>query len=208
MPRLWMRKLTSIGAVPEGDNPEAQIVMYKRKGDSVEETELVKEETVEAPPVEQVEVEMAVVEEDGIAKRIAEAESEIVKAREERDAALQSLADEVAKQRRADFAQKARTLEPLLGPADETAGMLDRLDAADPDAYAELGKRLDAALERVNLTKELGTAGDEGADPISRRDAWVRKYTLDHPEVTEPQARALFWKANPEAQEAQHGEES
>ena len=206
MPRLWMRKLTSIGAVPEGDNPEAQIVMYKRKGDRVDDSELVKEaEAVEEPVEEEAAVE-AVVEEDGIAKRIADAESEIAKARDERDAALQSLHDEVQKRRRADFMMKAEALEPLLGPADETAPTLDALEAAAPEAFVELGKRLDAALERVRLTEELGTGGDDGADPISRRDAWVRKYTLDHPDVTEIQARARFWKANPEALEAQREE--
>jgi hypothetical protein len=210
MPRLWLRKLTSIGAVPEGDNPPAAIVLWKTKkgADLVEETE--KAADAVEPEVEAVAEPEAVaeVEEDGIAKRIADAEAEIRKARDERDAALQALTDEVAKRRHTDFLAKARTLEPLLGPADETAPQLDALDAANPSAYAELEKRLQVALGRLNLTKELGTAGEEGADPIRKRDAWVRKYVLDHPEISEVAARALFWKANPEALEAQREDQS
>jgi len=203
-----MRKLTSIGAVPEGDNPEAQILLYKMKGGQMAEVEQdVEQIEVEAavePVVEPVEpVVLAAEPADEIAKRIADAETEIAKARDERDAALQSLADEVAKRRHADFTAKAATLEPLLGPAEETAGPLDVLEAAAPEAFADLEKRLGLALERVQLTRELGTAGDEGADPIRKRDAWVRKYTLDHPEITEIQARALFWKSNTDALEAQ-----
>jgi len=203
-----MRKLTSIGAVPEGDNPEAQILLYKMKGGQMAEVEQdVEQIEVEAavePVVEPVEpVVLAAEPADEIAKRIADAETEIAKARDERDAALQSLADEVAKRRHADFTAKAATLEPLLGPAEETAGPLDALEAAAPEAFADLEKRLGLALGRVQLTRELGTAGDEGADPIRKRDAWVRKYTLDHPEITEIQARALFWKSNTDALEAQ-----
>lgn len=204
MPRLWLRKLTSIGAVPEGDNPPAEILLYKAKGKGADlADEQVDEVAVEAGEPEVETVECAQPAEDEIAKRISEAEAEIQKARDERDAAIQALADEVSKRRRADFLAKARTLEPLLGPADETGPQLDALEAAQPEAYAELEKRLQTALSRVNLTRELGTAGDEGADPIRKRDAWVRKYVLDHPDVSEVAARALFWKANPEALEAQ-----
>jgi len=166
------------------------------------------EEPVEEPALEEpVVVEEPVVEiapvADEIAKRIQDAEAEIAKARDERDAALQALADEVAKARWVDFAVKAEKLEALLGPAKETAPILEVLEAKAPEAYADLEKRLGAALERVQLTKELGTAGDDGADPIRKRDAWVRKYTLDHPEITEIQARALFWKSDTDALEAQ-----
>jgi|GEM_PF-5331822 len=279
MPRLWLRKLTSIGAVPEGDNPEAQILLYKAKREFSPErredyaergvampdgsfpipdkdalrraiasfgrasnpaavrahiirraralgatdmlpddwqqkgTEIVAEtEELEKQEVEQAEpVEAAAAETEEIAKRISDAEErvrlaaeeEVRKARDERDAALEALADEVAKQRRIDFLGKARSLEGLLGPADETALVLEALDAAAPEPFVLLEKRLLAALERVALTKEFGTAGDEGADPIRKRDAWVRKYVLDHPEVSEIKAKALFWKANPDALEAQ-----
>jgi hypothetical protein len=279
MPRLWLRKLTSIGAVAEGDNPEAQILLYKAKGEkrdfSTDQREDMAGRGVAMPdgsyPIpdkdalrraiqsfgraknpaavrahiirraralgatdmlpedwqqkgadivetEELEKQDAVVEEaaeaaveepeaDEISKRISEAEEEIAKARDERDAALQALADEVAKRRHTDFTARAKRLEPLLGPAEDTCDVLDVLEAKEPDAFAELEKRLEAALERVRLSDEIGTAGDEGADPVSRRDAWVRKYVLDHPDVPEYKARALYWKANPEALEAQREEQ-
>lgn len=209
MPRLHLRKLTSIGAVPEGDNPPAEIMLYKAKGVRVDETV---EKIQEPEPVEVVEepaepVVEPIVEPDfepePFEKRIADAEVEIQKARDERDAAIQALNAEVSKARWVDFAARAEKLEALLGPAKETAPVLDVLEAKAPEAFADLEKRLHSALERVNLTKELGTAGDEGADPIRKRDSWVRKYVLDHPEISEVQARALFWKANPEASKAQ-----
>jgi len=199
-----MRKLTSIGAVPEGDNPEAQIVLYKSKGEHVDEPDVIVDE---APAAEEPVVEEAApAEPDLFEKRIADAESEIAKARDERDAALTALAEEVAKRRSNVFEAKALALEALLGPAKETAPTLDALDAHAPEAFADLEKRLHAALERVGLTKELGTAGDEGADPIRKRDAWVRKYTLDHPEISEVQARVLFWEHDTDALEAQRKE--
>ena len=204
MPRLWFRKLTSIGAVPEGDNPEAQIVMYKAKEvdivpiDELEKVDVEVEAAAEAEAVPEA-------GDDAIEKRISAAEEEIRKARDERDAALKSLADEVRKARLTEFTVKAATLEPLLGP--DTAETLEALDAADPDRFADLEKRLVTALERVNLAKELGTAGDDGADPIAKRDAWVRKYTLEHPEVPEYTAKDLFWKSNPDALEAQREEQ-
>lgn len=201
MPRLWLKRLTSIGAVPEGDNPLAEILLYKAKGEPVAEPDVIVEEPVIEPAVEPV-VEPDF-EPEPFEKRIADAEVEIQKARDERDAALKALSDEVAKARWVDFAARAEKLEALLGPAKETAPVLDVLEAKAPEAFADLEKRLTAALERVNLTKELGTAGDEGADPIRKRDGWVRKYVLEHPEITEVQARALFWKANPEASKAQ-----
>lgn len=268
--RLWLSRLTSIGAVPEGDNPPAAIVLWKTKRDFPEgsredmadrgvampdgsypipdkdalrraiqafgraknpaatrahivrraralgATDMLPEEwqqkgVDEVPDTDELETVNVVEEgpdaaeteivEDEIAKRIEDAETEIRKAREERDAAVAALADEVAKRRHTDFLAKAAQYETLLGPAEETAPLLDRLEAADPDAYTELGKRLEAAQARVDLTKELGTSGDEGTDPIRRRDAWVRKFLTDHPEQTVETARALFWKANPEAVE-------
>ncbi len=286
MPRLWLRKLTSIGAVPEGDNPEAAILLYKAKRDfppearenmaeqgeampdgsfpipdkdalrravasfgradnpaavrahimrraralgaedmlpegwekstdkgmvMVETVELVKEAevAVEISGENVPQTEVAATEdgdETSVEKRIADAESEIQKARAERDAALSTLAEEVRKQRTVTFVAKARELEVLLGPADDTAPVLEVLEGANPEAFVGLEKALRTALTRLNLTKDLGTTGDEGASPMSRRDSWVRKYVLDHPEITVEKARALFWKANPDALEAQHEE--
>ena len=212
MPRLWLRKLTSIGAVPEGDNPPAAIVLWKAKGkgaDLADETvnevadAVEPEAAVEAVEAVEEAVELAAPEGDEIAKRIADAEAEIQKARDERDAAIEALAEQVSKARWVDFAARAEKLEALLGPSKETAPILDVLEAKAPDAFAELEKRLLTALTRVQLTRELGTAGDDGADPIRKRDGWVRQYVLDHPDVSEVTARALFWKANPEASEAQ-----
>lgn len=274
--RLWLSRLTSIGAVPDGDNPPAAIVLWKSKRDFpqearedmaergiampdgsypipdkdalrraiqsfgrasnpgavrahiirraralgasdmlpddwqqkgvdvVPEDELEKEmaDAVEAGP-DAAETEAAPAEDD-IAKR---AEDEIRKAREERDAAVKALADEVAKRRQTEFAQKAAQLEPLLGPADATAPLLDTLESADPAAYAELENRLRVALSRVTVGKELGTA-EGSADPLARRDVWVRKFLTDHPEQTEATARALFWKTNPDALEALRKDES
>ncbi len=221
MPRLWLRKLTSIGAVADGDNPESTILLYKAKGQKstesgvlMEETELVKEEVVpvvEEPGENAPQTEAEVVVEDrgetgDVEKRLAEAEGEVQKARVERDAALATLAEEVRKQRQTTFLVKARELESLLGPADETAPVLEVLEGSNPDAFVGLEKALRTALSRLNLTKDLGTSGDEGASPTAKRDSWVRKYVLDHPDVSVEKARDLFWKNNPDAREAQHEE--
>jgi len=186
-----MKRLTSIGAVPEGDNTPAAIVMYKAKGERVDEPVIDVEEPVTEPVVESPEV--------GFEKRIADAEAEIVKARDERDAAIQALADEVTKARWVDFAARAEKLEALLGPAKEVAPILDALEAKAPDAFADLEKRFTVALERLALTRELGKPDLPEVDPDERKKAWVTKYVADHPEVTVYKARDLYWKLNPDA---------
>lgn len=191
MPRLWMKRLTSIGAVPEGDNPLAEIVLYKAKGVRVDEPVIDVEEPVAEPVVESPEV--------GFEKRIADAESEIAKARDERDAAIGALAEQVSKARWVDFAARAEKLEALLGPAKEVAPILDALEAKAPDVFADLEKRLNVALERVALTKELGKSDQPEVDPDERKKGWVAKYISDHPEVSVYKARDLYWKLNPDA---------
>jgi len=188
-----MKRLTSIGAVPEGDNPPAAIVMYKAKGDRVDEPVIDVEEPV-AEPGEKIDG-----PEVGFEKRIADAEAEIAKARDERDAAIQALADEVSKARWVDFAARAEKLEALLGPAKEVAPILDALEAKAPDAFADLEKRFTVALERLALTSELGKPDLPEVDPDERKKAWVTKYVADHPEVTVYKARDLYWKLNPDA---------
>jgi hypothetical protein len=188
-----MKRLTSIGAVPEGDNPPAEILLYKKKGVRVDEPVVDVEEPV-AEPTEIVEG-----PEVGFEKRIADAEAEIVKARDERDAAIKALADEVSKARWVDFAARAEKLEALLGPAKEVAPILDALEAKAPDAFADLEKRFTVALGRLELTKELGKPDQPEPDPDERKKAWVTKYVADHPDVTVYKARDLYWKLNPDA---------
>lgn len=130
---------------------------------------------------------------------------ELVKAQEERLAkAEEALAKERSERRRTEYIGKAKPLEMLLGKADEMGPVLAELAEAAPDAYEKLEGALVAASQRDELAKlfaKMGTEGEGEADPIGRRDAFVKSYLADNPGKSEVEARAEFWKQNPDAKQ-------
>ena len=113
------------------------------------------------------------------------------------------LAKEKTERRTAEYIEKAKPLEVLLGKADEIGPVFAALAEAAPDDFAKLEGALTAASQRSELAAlfaEVGAGEGEGdADPIDKRDSWVKENQKDSESVQ--QANARFWKENPEQKE-------
>ena len=184
---LFIKDLVSIGAVDNGDNPDAEIVFWKRrkaKGQPeqgatesnrmIEGIDLtgVPEATAEAlttafevlkaerdAALEAVPAPTVEVEvEKALPDDVAEL---IAKATQEADIAKAELAVEVAKRRDAELVMKIRDdkLEPLLGAADEIAPNLRKLQEGAPEAFDAIYTNLMAAAQRLDLSDVLKEIG-------------------------------------------------
>ena len=221
MKRLFVRSLKSIGAVDEGDNPGADIVFYKRREDApsegtpsasadsvdpVEENRMTEEVIETVPDEEPVAKADEEAVEEPVEKEIDETASEIAKREEElakRDEEIAKLRADLEsvqfEKRTAEWVEKAKPLEDLLGDPAEIGAVLRDLDTADADALAKLLGPLTAAAQRAELGAvfvEKGVDASGEVDPISKRDQWVEKNRSDFP--TEAAARAEYWKRHPD----------
>ena len=216
MRRLKIEEIDSVGAVDEGDNPPASLLFWKRrkapvggvpeKGVFVAET-VEPEELVKDAPVEEIEAEAvsepveAVVEIEEVSKQV----EEIAKISAERDAAITALAEEVAKRQKAEWVEKAKPFELLLGSAETIGPALGKIADQLPEEYARLEAAFKAALARQDLTKILGEVGKdsgESGSPADLRDRFVKEFRMLHPEATVEQARVRFWQDNPDMKQA------
>lgn len=217
--RLKIHSIDSVGVVDEGDNPPARLMFWKRKqtpdsGD-VEKGEPMDGETVAVPETQEAADTEVVVgpdiekaaetpaeEGDDIVKRAEEA---VAKAVAERDAAMQALADEVEKRENAEWVEKARPYELLLGAADTVGPALRKIAAACPQEWAVLEPALKAGTNREALAKILGEIGTDTSSelsPTEKRDRFVREMRKLHPDMSVEQARAQFWREHPEEKKA------
>lgn len=217
---LFIKDLVSIGAVDSGDNPESEIVFWKRR----------KAKPTPARGEEKGNRMIEGFDLTGLAPETAEALStafEVLKA--ERDAALEAvpvaepvekaldadtlelvakfkadlaakdkeLAVEVAKRRDAEMVAKIKDdgLVPLLGAAEQVAPNLRALEAGAPEAFAAVYGNLVAAAQRTDFAKalgELGNAEPEGPQSYQdRRDAYVAKRIAENPDLTADQATII-----------------
>lgn len=201
MNRLTVNKIVSIGAVEDGDNPEASIMFWKTKP----EPEFVLEkdesrETVEPEGAVMPETEETVpAADEDLEKARADLEktrADLEKARAELEARDEELAKERKTRRDAEFLAKAETLKDVLGPPEEWAPILDELDEKAPEALTKLEERLAVVkgqLETSEIFKELGR--QEGARTL---EALVKSKQDSNPEMTEVEARAAVWQENPD----------
>lgn len=221
--RLMLDEIDSVAGVDDGDNPPARMLFFKRRKSTpdgvtetekgvamdgetitVAETEGAEAQVVVEPVVEKAEPETPLVEDPvEVAKR--QAAEAVEKAIQERDAAVAALADEVNKRRDAEWVEKTRPLELLLGPAETMGPVLRKIADTLPDEYAVLEGALSAANGRADLAKILSEVGQNtgtAPSPFEQRDLFVKDIRTRNPEMTEAAARAKFWELHPEAKKA------
>ena len=224
MNRLTVDRLTSIGAVEAGDNPESKIMFWKRKTTEPVQGQVEKGVSVAEPfdtdtlsdeakaYVSELETKLAAMsaEEipdalpedlpDVVAKRIEDDADTIEKERVEKDALMKrvtALEDGIA----TDKAEaRAEELAPLLGEIDVVAPVLKALDAAAPEAFGKLDAMFDTLIVKditAPLFKELGDSSSNGSavDQIAVFATEIRK---NSPDTSLVDAKAQAWRDHPE----------
>lgn len=223
---LFVKEITSIGAVDAGDNPDADILIWKRKGsaesaetngsreimdfDLTELPEAVQEHIAELTKARDEALAaladnevIDLIDDDPVAKASDEVQELIAKLRDDQTKAQAALDAEIAKRRDVEFTKRMADdgLEVLLGKAEEVGPTLRRLADADAEAFDSVYANLVAAAQRADLGTaftEIGKNEGEGADPIAKRDAWVAGRMKDGDERNAAELRKAFWDAHPD----------
>ncbi len=185
---LLVKEITMVSAVDAGDNPDADIVLFKSHGsaESAEQTQgdgmsdditaISDEPTVEdlqksldeaAAKIEALEAtvtELTPVEdpiEVDVEKASDEVQALIAKQRDQLDEQATRLEVEVTKRRDTEFISKVRedNLEVLLGLPEKVGPVLRELDDLAPEAFGKIYKPLLAAAQRAELASVLKELG-------------------------------------------------
>ena len=226
MNRLFVQRITSIGAVEEGDNPGAHIMLFKRRT-TTPDVKVVKPVSTDSASSKGTMMDLT---KFGLSDDVREAiEAEFEKLRnppppgdilkglddevkaefEKRDAKIAEMekaaaetTEALAKERdvrlTAEFVKTATKYETILGAADKAGPMLKAL-ATDDDAFEWLTKKLDAItviVKASDVFKELGVAS--GDDPATQIEALAKEKMKTSPKLTLAQAKVLTRKERPD----------
>lgn len=224
--RLTVKRLVSIGAVPDGDNPESEIVLFKsatvtgRNTDSVEDTRDTDMSDLDLSAVAddlRAEIEKTI---GDLTARVAEletpADEDITKgmsdevkaefARLEKAAAdnAEALAKERDERLTVVWTGKAQAFTKILGDPADAAPFLKGMEAETSEWLLDKLATVEKVLEKADLFKEIGSSEDD-ATPADKIAAIAKDKQKDNPELTPAQARALARSENPDLVEAERG---
>ena len=229
--RLFVDELVSVGMVKAGDNPDAEVVIYKMKTDNPPaETVESQEEFNTAgsgPRIEKVNMDLSAIEDDVLRKavedRIAELEAQIpdvepspvekaepevqeyiAKLQEAQEGLQKQLDDERDARRLSDYIEKAKAYTVLFGKAEEVGPLLADFADKAPDSYTKFEPIMEALAQRVemnDLFKELGSGESEGESDPLSKQA---AWVAKNRQEGESilQAKARFWAEHPEEKKA------
>ena len=205
MKQLTNLEVQEVSMVDAGANPEAQVVLFKRKEEpelknkmiieqvskTVEQPvdEQVSEPTEKSAPVEMPEPDATTVEKtefaqltDTVTKLAARLEETIAKAEDK------------------EWLAKAAKYEILGEDSAKLAQLLKATSKASPELHETAVKALDtalAALQKAGTFEEIGKTGAGGAPTIEKIATEIRK---QHPELTRRQALDRAFQEHPELQ--------
>ena len=221
MNRLHIDSLLSIGAVEAGDNPESDILFWKRKNQEPEPGPVEKEGTMPNFDIASLDPEVqayisdletkahSMVEEpaaplpddlpDVVTKRLDLQDAEIAKAKAENDELAKKLAAAEETRATEKWEGRAAELAPLFDP-ETMAPVLKTLASAEPEATGKLDDMFTGLMAKTsleNVLKEFGDATAEGSalDQIAKHAAEMRKAD---PNLSPVDARAQAWRDHPE----------
>lgn len=224
MNRLFVTALKSVGAVEDGDNPDATILLYKSHPENTESVEQPKGDTMSKPDISGLDPELQKAIDEYIAEQLTvepdESEqldipADVQKVLDDKDAALakeradrESLEEIVAKMRDEQlterFTKRAGDLASVLGAGDDVPTVLKELFNAAPDAYSKLEALLADAAKIADtsdrlMLKELGTSNDE-SDPVAKINMIAKAIHTDERDEfpTFAKAKAEAWRRNTE----------
>jgi len=205
--RLFVTKITSVGAVESPDNDEARIMLFKEKNtdsvstgepvmDNEEREAFVKTITELEAKVAELTVEPEDVMKDAtddvkeqFAKQAAEIEKQATELAKERDARLT-----------AEYAKTAEKYTRILG--DDGGQMLKAF--SQHDEYTQLIEKLDAMsvlVETSDVFKEFGT--QDSGDPVTQIETLAVEKRKTNPDLTDAQARILVRAERPDLKDAE-----
>ena len=224
MNRLHITRITSIGAVTDGDNPESKIMFWKRtqsepvqgligkEGDSMPfDIESLTDEGKVFVAELQSQIEALTVEEtpaalpddlpDIVKSRLAAQDDAIEKDRVEKERLAKDLADLRDEMATEKYDARAEELAILLGDKDEVAPILKALATDSPEAFGKLDAMFDTLIVKESLAplfKELGdtSVGGAAVDQISAFAVEIQKDAKET--MTLVDARAQAWRDHPE----------
>ena len=227
MNRLFVQRITSIGAVEEGDNPGAHIMLFKRRTTTpdVKVAETVKSTDSASSKGTVMDLTKLRLSDEAIVVVEAEFEKlrtppppvdvlkgvdDDVKAEfEKRDAKIAEMekaaaetSEALAKERdtrlTAEFVKTATNDEVILGAADEAGPMLKAL-ATDGDAFEWLTKKLDAISVIVETSDVFKELGVAGEGDAATQIVTLAKEKMKtSPKLTLAQAKVLTRKERPD----------
>jgi hypothetical protein len=210
---LFVTKITSIGAVEDGDNPESRIMLFKHNPDR---DETIKEPNMADPTIEELqativekdaeiaaltpELEVEVVVDPAIQKRLDDQASEIAKIQKVADDSAAELEKERQERTDAETEATASDYGDLFG--DDAADVFKAVKETDQyDKFVETMDRVKAVLETADLFKELGVVDE--SDPVSQIEALAKEKQSDNPGLTIQQARVLARTERPDLKAAE-----
>lgn len=197
MNRLKELEIEEVSFVDAGANPQAQILLFKRKetndmADKIDKTDK-KENVVEkqepvvevkdAPKADEVakaKEEVAALEEQKKSElaKLEQDRADLSKAKETFNALISKLQEQVEKSETAESLQIAKKYELLGLKAEELAPQLKQLKAS-PELYDTMIKLLDTALttqENLGVFAEIGKKGfDNGTVSVEKYAAEIQK---------------------------------
>ena len=227
MNRLTVSKIVSIGAVTDGDNPDAKIMLFKnRDTDSVH----IKETRMDKPDIEALQKSV-----DDLTALVAERDTQIAELTAEPEDILKGVSDEaraefekrdaqiadmqkaadvqaeaLAKEKdarlTAEFTKTAEGYTGVLGDADEAGPHLKNLAEAE-EAYGWLIEKMDAVAAIVatsDIFKELGV--NEEGDPVDQITALAKEKQEQNSDLTVEAARVLVRKERPDLKAAERSQ--
>lgn len=226
--RLFITSLKSIGVVEAGDDPSAEILLFKSHPENTQSVEQPERDSMSKPDLSGLDAELQKAIDDHIAEAIAAAAVEpvepvlpddlpapVLKALTEKDEALakerarvEALEVDVAEMRderqTEKFAKTANELAAVLGTDAEVPAVLRELSEAAPEAYAKLETRIAEAARMATISdsvllKQLGSSNDE-SDPKAKITAIAKTIHSEERDQypTMEQARAEAWSRNPD----------
>ncbi len=224
MRRLFVDKITSIGAVEQGDNPLSRILLFKsREHDADSAATKEKEmdidemgldlETRTAINDEFEKLRAEIAELKGESADVMKDASESVRAefakQQETIDALQKAADdqaaELEKERdaalTAELTQTASKFTELLGDADEAAAMLKVMGDEAAGWLVSKLEAINGVMAKSVVFEEVGKS--DAGDPADQIAALAKQKQEDNPTLTDAQARALVRTERPDLKAAE-----
>lgn len=229
--RLFVDELVSVGLVPDGDNPEAEVVIYKNRPVKEPGSNMTTKKTTagSGPTTREVNMDLSAIEDQDLRKsvedKIAELESTISELTPEEEPVVKAESDQVqelitkqqeeiadlrkdldeerADRRTKEYVVKAEEFQGLLGSADESGPVLAAIADKAPEAYEQLEGWLTAASQRKDMAKLFSTLGTGEGEGESDPIAKQDAWVKANKQDGESdiQARSRFWTENPDAVE-------